>query len=656
MWSQSGERIPLSGWGRCMPILVKLTLRGHLRHLYEVITDVAPLRALYILRANFPDHCNDLQEMCRGQQVAYDGKMHKDLLKFINGDFRAAIEEMSGRIGWTVEDAACNSVFLDRVARKLEVTEEDLKGNCMSDTPCLNVNDTQPYEICKSNINLVDLFHIFACGGKGVFGLRQKNNCSMALVAPVFANGAEYAFEIGGIFEIDGNCFAYLTNGIVLNMTSMWVKATDNQYRCALFVSSKYNGTFAVTELAIACRFGVSYSFVLEAMKGLTYDHCSIDSGNHAMWNIRAANKTEQNENKSERAFELQTLSQIEGNDSTHADYLRESFQRAKDAGLVRPLLRPDGTRDSWLTHEDLQTCFGTQDIPIAMGEGKYAKMLPWGYHEPVHYYSTEYDTILCKGQLDDIESLQFVSNRHHIANMCTVSDLAAQHRYRRFECDGDKYSLARSIAFSDEYYRNPITTPSGGHWVNVINSSGEELHVDHRNSQPSHNYSANLQIVTQSENNRLGAMNALSRNQVMGARHTSLVIEKRNDRIEVSWHRRRPPNAAKVSSFSHAMKVINNTEDPLAVKVSEWTPFVQEPEYQFQVFRDSPEFLHLRIRCSISKLHYTCIKKKINVPCLDKFQKALLADKPGPKRFKPGTRIERLSDNGDVKCRLFFP
>eukprot|EP00889_Picochlorum_renovo_P006625 jgi/Picre1/33655/NNA_001135.t1 len=212
-----------------------------------------------ILRANFPDRCKGLEQLCREQQKLQDGEMRAALVRFINGDFRRAIEDVSRQLGWTVEDFTCYSVFLDRVADHLGVSRDILMQGCMAVTPCLDVRDTPPYKICKSNINLVDLFQVILCNGKDMIGLRQKNNCSMALLAPVHASGAKYAFEIGGIFDIGGKCCVYLTRGIIINVASTQIVSIDSECRCALYnEQGQVSGAFKITDVAIACRFGPS--------------------------------------------------------------------------------------------------------------------------------------------------------------------------------------------------------------------------------------------------------------------------------------------------------------------------------------------------------------------------------------------------------------
>jgi hypothetical protein len=396
--------------------------------------------------------------------------------------------------------------------------------------------------------------------------------------------------------------------------------------------------------------------------KDLIGDHCSIDSGNHTMWNLRAATQAEQNENRTGRLFQFQTLQAISKEDPDYATYLRDSFRIAFSRSLVRPLLRPESRRKMWLKHQNLRSQFCTDGSDddvlgrIASGQAQYARLTDWGRNKPVFYFSTETDTILCKGTLSSIEAVQFMSNRYYFERICTVSDLAAQKSDMEIGVNGGEYSLSRSIAFSDAYYQTPIMTPCGKKWVQVANSSGDELHVRHLNDEQTHKYSSNLEIIPDLSNNSLQDRHLKSRNKIYGATGISFVMEKRSDRLEASWQHAFPRNAMKVSSFRNALDIIDSVDIPLALRVSEWTPSVHgEPEYQFQLFCNAPDFLGRRVQCSIFALYQTCIDNGISVPPLNEFQKGLLAGKPRSRRLKPGQRIERLSDNGDVVSRLFF-
>lgn len=548
---------------RTLPCATEAILRGHLMSVYDIVEDCSALRVYRRIKGHHAYKALQ-SESGRVWQNA-NGIMSESVMKYARGRFLDRMKTISDDMGWVLGNRECNPDFVQAVA---EYHGDD--GGTLewmpeaSNTPCLCVNvktrfsfenrqyssfdGSSPDRICKSDVNIFDLFRVVACDGD-VLVLKQKNKCSISLVPTLVSGGSKkYIFEIGGVFDSCGtHAFLYFTNGIVCDPIRWVVRSTDNQYRFC-------EGTLNVARAAIACRFRVPYAmvsdFLLEkredGFNAMTGDHCDIDSGNNSMWNLRLATMSEQNANKNGDGFVFSFFSEMEDGDQ---EIIVNGFYTARARRQIYRLHCPSG-----------------ESVSID-GEGSnlYQEMQEvGGAWNSVWYFDTDDgDTIFLRSwdpyeTFDEgysVYDIQFLSMRMYVTRrLCDVSDCAANQRYAQMTIDGVKISVSRSLAFSNVLHRGDSNVQclrrGGVNYVQVRDGNGNDFHVHHINAQPRHNFSNNLAIITQSENNSYAQENIRVKDQLQGTRGVSLVF---NNNGRLVWSHTRPPMSHSVTSFREA-------------------------------------------------------------------------------------------------------
>lgn len=546
-----------------VPILryTKAILSGHLMNVYDIIEDSSTLRVLRKLKEYNAPHYSKLYQEAEKIWNGANGMMTSSVMEYVRGPFFNTVNAISKEMGWSVLNKDCNIDFIEEVARFQESDTSETWLPLACSTPCLCVNSRTNFSagkrcksnfdgssadrICKSDVNLFDLFRTIACDGK-ILVLRQKNNCSISLIPSISSgDSVKYIFEIGGMFESKGSySFFYFTNGMICDIFNGMLRATDSQYRLN-FAS----GYLSIIQAAIACRFRVPYNFVsnfIESRRersynGMTVDHCDIDSGNNSMWNMRLATMDAQNNNKNGDYFVFSNLKDMEENDSS---LIEQAFRDAIIHAQIYRLWCPSGSN-------------------VSLATGEYKKLIEVGRgHDSVWYFDTvSEDTILlkskdpyehCRGSATD--EIQFLSMRVYTSRgLCDVSDCAAQQRYTDLTIGRIKYSISRSLAFSNALHHGhqevDVVKMGGFKYAKVKNQEGN-LHVHHINGKPRHNFSKNLAIITQSENNNYAQQAVRDRNQKTGMMGFSLAFNNTGD---FYWSHTRQTSTTCVRSFPEA-------------------------------------------------------------------------------------------------------
>jgi len=153
---------------------------------------------------------------------------------------------------------------------------------------------------------------------------------------------------------------------------------------------------------------------------------------------------------------------------------------------------------------------------------------------------------------------MEYLSMRVYLTRgLCDVSDLAAQQRYTDLTIGGIKYSISRSLAYSNAlHHGHPLVHIRNENAIDyaLAKIGRDNLHVHHKNNMPRHNFSNNLAIVTQSENNRHAQQNARERNQILCAHGFCLIICADG---RIYWRKTCEDNAISVVSLDDVATLI---------------------------------------------------------------------------------------------------
>jgi len=464
--------------------------------------------------------------------------------------------------------------------------------------------------------------------------LKQKNCCAVSLVPHVLSGDSKvYVFEISGMFErydlsppyAPLYSFFYFRNGLVLDIHRGFFRAVDSQYR----FSENINAIHA----AIACRFRVPYTFVADFIEGqraqhgslaMTGDHCDIDSGNTSVLNLRFCSPKDQNNSKNGDQFVFSVLKKMKMEDAL---IIKDAFNKAiREKIPIVPLFYISEKKED----------------EILIDGDSYRKMQTI---KGLYYFKMDGDTILLKSsdecnifstQIKNVDrcKIEFLSMRVYVTRgLCDVSDCAAQVRYTKIQIGDVKFSVSRSIAYSDAFYCREMYTyvqikSVGDGLYAPIKIQGELLHVHHKNAQPRHNFSENLEIITQSANNQHAQEASIEKGQNSKSAGFVLSISQQG---EFSWGNiRHKTKSVPVESLEEAQYILaKSSQDSYSIsilfsklfskKAAEVNANIQT--YRFKIFDPFDSSNNMEGTWTIGELLRRCemLRIRIDKSALDK-------------------------------------
>eukprot|EP00889_Picochlorum_renovo_P006627 jgi/Picre1/33657/NNA_001137.t1 len=167
---------------RTLPCATEAILRGHLMSVYDIVEDSSSLRVYRRIK----DHQAYKALQSESGRVWQDanGIMSESVMRYARGPFLDRMKTISIDMGWVVGNRECNPDFVQAVA------EYHGTGFSFENRLYSSFDGSSPDRICKSDVNIFDLFRVVACDGD-VLVLKQKNNCSISLVSTLVSGGSK---------------------------------------------------------------------------------------------------------------------------------------------------------------------------------------------------------------------------------------------------------------------------------------------------------------------------------------------------------------------------------------------------------------------------------------------------------------------------------